>query len=308
MIFVGAGSSFAGSRSIANGRLVFLRFEDTNGESYALYVVKSDGSGARMVSDAGLHPAWSPDGRMIAYEIACCPDEGPGIAIVKSDGSGKGRVGASSSAHPAVDGAPRWSPDGQRIVFETNAAASGLGIQNIHGQRWTPLPLPKRLCGGGPDWSPDGKRIAFVDSCGRGGSIYVVGLDGTGLRKVASAPLAHDAPSWVFRYAEFDNVRWSPDGRRLLVSASGVFGQNPYDAIYFVSPTGGKSTLVLRTNVTSVSWSPDGKRFAYAGGKTCCAIHIFDPAHRRDRTLALTRCRRPARCQDVDWGRLTTKS
>lgn len=287
-------SGAASSGSAADGKLVFMRYQNTvKGESYSLFVVGSDGSGLRKVTNAyGLHPAWSPNGRKIAYEGGF-NDLGPGIAIINADGSEKRRVGAPTPEHVAYDREPRWSPDSKRIVFVTNEAVSRLAIVSAQGGRWAELPVPSRAHANEPDWSPDGKRIAFLGDGGQ--SIYVVNVDGSGLRKITRAPFSGNAR----------RVRWSPDGKTLLFTIEGVkVGASFEDRIYSVARTGGRAKLVLtRDVIASVSWSPDGKQIAYAGGDKCCPIHIFDLARRRDRVLNLAPCTGSGSCQDLDWQR-----
>jgi Tol biopolymer transport system component len=57
-----------------------------------------------------------------------------------------------------------------------------------------------------PSWSPDGTRAAFIRDVGPLVDLYVVREDGSGLRKVTSAPIA-----------DLDYANWTPDSRHLAV-------------------------------------------------------------------------------------------
>ena len=57
-----------------------------------------------------------------------------------------------------------------------------------------------------PAWSPDGRRIAFQTVIRS--EIYVVGVDGTGLRRLTSNRARDSGPAW------------SPDGRRIAFSST----------------------------------------------------------------------------------------
>lgn len=95
-------------------KVVFTRWMGTSGD-WELFSVDVDGSHElRLTNSAGLDwlPAWSPDGRRIAFTH----DDGDAtrIYVMNADGTGRARV----SAVPG--GSPAWSPDGQQIAFTSN--------------------------------------------------------------------------------------------------------------------------------------------------------------------------------------------
>ena len=161
---------------------------DRDGGSGGIYVGGTDGGdAATRRAAAGAAPAWSPDGRWIAYVSS------RGVARVRPDGTGARRIASGSL--------PRWSPDGRYLAF-VRAGRSGRQVTwvvRFDGRG-------ARAVGPGgslPAWSPDGRRLAYVSRRG----VLVVGRDGRGRRLVAATDgLAH-------------GLSWSPDGRRLIYAA-----------------------------------------------------------------------------------------
>ena len=79
--------------------------------------MNADGSGVTRltVNDAvDSSPAWSPDGRRIAFDST--RDGNFEIYVMNADGSGVTRL----TNNDAWDWYPDWSPDGRRIAFDSN--------------------------------------------------------------------------------------------------------------------------------------------------------------------------------------------
>jgi dipeptidyl aminopeptidase/acylaminoacyl peptidase len=92
--------------------------------------MNADGSRKRVLTrDAWQGPAWSPDGRKIAFVSA--RDGNGEIYAVNADGSGKQRL-TRNAAH---DFAPAWSPDGGKIAFSRGDGfrRSEIYVMNAYG-------------------------------------------------------------------------------------------------------------------------------------------------------------------------------
>jgi Tol biopolymer transport system component len=165
---------------------------------------KPDGLPRRLTDQPGsaANPAYSPDGRWLAYHRVV---EGQrDIWIVPSEGG----ESVPFTADPAVDIQPAWSPDGGQIAFVSERGGTPqIWAQPVAGGR--AAGPARQITQGewsaqGPAWSADGKRLAFVASFDDKSEVYVVNADGTETRAVTHGATA-------FR------VRWESD-RMLLVS------------------------------------------------------------------------------------------
>jgi Tol biopolymer transport system component len=82
-----------------------------------IYVMNADGSGKRMLTHNARYnaePAWSPDGRKIAFRST--RNGNRDIYVMNADGSGKRNL----TRNAAWDSRPSWSPDGRKIAFVSN--------------------------------------------------------------------------------------------------------------------------------------------------------------------------------------------
>lgn len=167
--------------------------------SHDLYLMDADGGNVRPVFQAdGLqyHPAWSPDGRWIAYVDADLDT----IGLIRPDG----RLAKPMEMPDGVVGVGgiEWSPDGRRLAFtadqeppEVIGEAGPLSAQQFPPQDiWTVKSSGegfRNLTKGelsndlGPAWSPDGTRIAFISNREEGGTyLYTMSKSGESVRRV----------------------------------------------------------------------------------------------------------------------------
>jgi TolB protein len=180
----------------------------------------ADGSNVvRLTHEGKLNaaPAWSPDGRSIAF--SSLRDGQWGIYVMDLDGDLSKPKSVGYDAGYQVD--PAWSPDGKTIAFTSDARAYDF-LFDIYVT--DPDHSNVRLLVNGPffwvdglkfffqpAWSPDGTRLAMVrcvwswDKCFPESTIVIANADGSGLTTlVGTAGNARPA--------------WSPDGTMIAYS------------------------------------------------------------------------------------------
>jgi TolB protein len=210
-----------------------------------LYVVSADGSGQRRLTGNVflVTPAWSPDGRRIAFES-------DGVYSVNADGSGQRRLARNGHA-------PAWSPDGRTIAF---VSGSKIYLMNADGSEHRPLTRPLTAGKRSLAWSPDGRKLAFLndEDCRHQFcfNLYVVGSDGSGLRNLTSK-LATGHGKDPGAVSDSD---WSPDGQKLAFAPLNAYLGAP---IYVVKADGSGLRRLTRALDADPTWSPDGRKLAF---------------------------------------------
>lgn len=102
----------------ADGEFFAFRAQVQSGEAFThcLFTIGRDGSNLMQLTDPSIgnaaHPAWSPDGQYLAFDVGALEDSGD-IYLIAQDGSELTRL----TNHPGNDRYPTWSPDGSQLAF-----------------------------------------------------------------------------------------------------------------------------------------------------------------------------------------------
>ncbi|HEX6744883.1 MAG TPA: hypothetical protein VF087_11720, partial [Solirubrobacteraceae bacterium] len=224
-------------------------------------------------------PAWSPDGRRLAFKTAQFGSNQ--LAVINADGSGETLL---TRTFRFSEGQPAWSPDATKLLYRRtpenplvqNADIWSLDVAGSAPDPTQPVTTPVLLRTGDeryPSYSPDGTQIVFrgdLDLAEPSGDeeIYVMDADGTNVRQLTSNGDFDSAPSW------------SPDGTEIAFekAAAGTFvpgvpaepGKEAEEKDIYVMRADGTHVRRLTDSPgldEGPVWSPDGTKIAFSSDR-----------------------------------------
>ena len=203
------------------------------------------------------YPAWSPDGRTLAYTGTPGRESGNGdIWVTQVE---RGQPVNRTVDYEGVDCCPSWSPDANEIAFWSDRDGAGYFVMSaLGGPARKILSTPPNFSQfNAPQWSADGKELAGVVVRSTDVLLQVYSMDARTTREV-SLPGSLSARN---------HLSWSRDGRFIAVVDGGYYRDN--HRLWLMRLTDGTSFGVTDglTKVLSPSFASDGRHLYYVSNR-----------------------------------------
>jgi Tol biopolymer transport system component len=146
------------------------------GENCGIYLISPDGGQSEQLTDGttiDFRPAWSPDGKAIAYVAYSKTDadaKDSGVYVIGADGTGKRHVDGETVSYVM------WSIDGRMLLLQSAKTARLIdpnGRKQVLLSAETGLQMIVNAI-----FTPDGRRVMFCSNDFGAWKIYSIGLDG----------------------------------------------------------------------------------------------------------------------------------
>ena len=243
---------FTGERGVFDTQIAFVSRRSLK-ERGEIYIMDWDGAELRRVTRNGMGnntPAWSPDGRWMAY--SSFKSRPPGVFLLPTNGAREFKV--SSARAQAIGGA--FSPTSRYFAFSEFVG------RNYEIFRYDLRTRVKRRLTRNfgidvsPTFSPDGKKIAFTSSRSGNPHIYVMNVDGSSPRRITFTGKYNTEPEW------------SPRGDRIALTSRIKQGKEIDIATMNVDGTDLRRLTGSQGRNESPTWSPDGRHIAFSSDRT----------------------------------------
>jgi TolB protein len=274
-----------GDKGVFSTRIAYVT---KGGSRYALRVADADGEGGQVALNSPepiISPAWSPDGKQLAYVSF---EKQKAVVYIQDSSSGARREVANFKGS---NSAPAWSPDGQMLAVtlsrdngsqiylidrsgaivrrvttssaidtEPAFAPDGRGLYFVSDRGGSPQIYRTTVAGGGnveritfggsynisPAISPDGRTLAYISRQGGTFRLYTLDLSSAGAQPVAITDGSDD-----------ESPSFAPNGR-LIIYASRLQGRD----VLMTTTLDGKIKARLASSNADVRepvWGPYGR-------------------------------------------------
>jgi len=210
-----------------DGNQVAFEWDGEKQDNHDIYIkVIGSGGPLRLTSDpaADFGPAWSPDGRFIAF-VRALSAEKHAVLLVPALGGPERKLAETNRWIGPGDSYLAWSPGGNSLAIIDKGSSDEpvgiflLSVETGEKRRLTSPPA-KWIRDSDPAFSPDGHSLVFCRSTGySGGDLYLLALSDSGV------------PMGEPERLTFDNrgtfgPAWTPDGHDIIFASGDDFSRN----------------------------------------------------------------------------------
>lgn len=219
----------------ACSRLAYIQVEQQGeNQTYTMTMSRADGSDTHVIATSSeplMTPAWSPDGKTIAYTGFV--NGASAIYEQPIDGGTRRTI----SMRPGLNSSPSYSPDGHFMVLTlTHGHAVNLFVMDLRNGDTRQI-TDSDFVDTEATWSPDGKTIAFTSDRNGPPQVFLVPATGgtavqllPGKEQSVHAIYAPDGRSMVFVYVHkraYRIGRLDLATKELTVETPGRWDENP---------------------------------------------------------------------------------
>ena len=237
------------ARISPQGDRVALQIENAEADIWVLSLSRGALTRLTFGPSASVCPAWSPDGKWIAYSSQ--RDGHFNIYRKPSDGSGGENLLQSDTQQLAVTD---WSRDGRYLIYSRAGSDANweLWALPLDGSVKPYMVIPRAIASvtAGGRVSPDGHWIVYASNESSRSEIYVAGFNGT-------------QGKWQVSSNGGELPQWSNDGKEIFyMDASFTFYSIPVHTAGNALQFGDPITLVRNWSAPDIAYdvAPDGKR------------------------------------------------
>ena len=252
---------------------------------WSLIVADSDGHNPQIVVRSRqplLSPAWSPNGKELAYVSL---ESGDSAIYLQNLASGQRRL---ISGRKGINGAPAFSPDGKKLAMMLSFGGSPeIYVEDLASGQLTQITHNPSI-NSGPRWMPDGKSLIFMSDRSGKPQLYQESITGGGATRLtfdgeynSSAAINYDASQLAMMHSDDSNTyriaimdrkldnqlrfispgpldespSFAPNGSMLLYAATDPNGKG---VLYEVADNGSvrQRLTLVDGNVQSPAWGP----------------------------------------------------
>ncbi len=164
-----------GVQGVFTTKIAYVETNPTAGGKtrHRLLVADADGFAPKLILGSNepiMSPAWSPDGRELAYVSF---ERGRSQIYVSNVATGSRRV---ITNFRGINGAPAWSPNGRRLaVVLSKSGSPKIYLVNLATRHLTQLTYGASI-DTEPSFTPDGRSLVFTSDRGGSPQVYQVSI------------------------------------------------------------------------------------------------------------------------------------